>query len=418
MSKESPWLDIFPDTAWDLYVTQFSGGEKSFNDHVTIKSLLHSIKLGKRSGHNEFLKEVGNLIRGYHKMPKTDVGTLTVRAALLDQLANKVERYLRDLGISPENRLPKKHHNSNSTGRVTSSTEKASHHSVAYLLQKLARRARRKAEYIRTLKIHCGKKGPGFNSPIELIEYLLRDRNRTDGLLAMRPEVRLEKLDPWHRAFELSISPNANSGKLEFNSSSYNSILGHAFMVWFRSNSGEATFTPFFVWLEGHPCCTGVLTGMEEFDTPSNSVTYQGDAMAMQLVYFSGGVAYCSIDNFSKPFSTLDAPPESKAPQAYAYVWTKDNLLFCAPHLAGSFHHSSFTGGSKIKCAGMIRFINGRVTMVTNDSGHYKPGVEHLRSFVRFLLGQGVLDLTELLIVDKSTHTNFQPQQFYTFLPM
>ena len=75
-----------------------------------------------------------------------------------------------------------------------------------------------------------------------------------------------------------------------------------------------------------------------------------------------------------------------------AYVWSKDGLIFAAPHAPGQLHHSSFTSGNKVKCAGFIGVKQGKVVSANNDSGHYLPPPAYLRDFVSFLHKQDVLD--------------------------
>ena len=72
-------------------------------------------------------------------------------------------------------------------------------------------------------------------------------------------------------------------------------------------------------------------------------------------------------------------------PHAAAYVWTACGTLLAGEHVTQKFHHSSFVGGQAVRCAGMIRIENGKVSQVSNDSGHYQPSENQLRSFVNWL---------------------------------
>lgn len=51
----------------------------------------------------------------------------------------------------------------------------------------------------------------------------------------------------------------------------------------------------------------------------------------------------------------------------------KGNLYFHAEPDGGRFHHSTFLGGEDVLSAGNIRVTNGKITMIDNESGHYKP---------------------------------------------
>jgi hypothetical protein len=54
-------------------------------------------------------------------------------------------------------------------------------------------------------------------------------------------------------------------------------------------------------------------------------------------------------------------------------VWDKAGALWLHEH-GGQFVHTSFTGGRTIRCSGMMRVDNGKVTVISDESGHYRPG--------------------------------------------
>lgn len=49
------------------------------------------------------------------------------------------------------------------------------------------------------------------------------------------------------------------------------------------------------------------------------------------------------------------------------------------------FQHSSFLSGQPVACAGKVKFENGRLVFINNDSGHYEPQKKHLDQVVRML---------------------------------
>ena len=81
-------------------------------------------------------------------------------------------------------------------------------------------------------------------------------------------------------------------------------------------------------------------------------------------------------------------------PHTAAYVWTACGTLLAGEHVTHKFHHSSFVGGQAVRCAGMIRIDNGKVSQVSNDSGHYQPSEKQLRSFVDWLYQRKVFTNT------------------------
>jgi len=54
------------------------------------------------------------------------------------------------------------------------------------------------------------------------------------------------------------------------------------------------------------------------------------------------------------------------------------------------FFHSSFLAGASVLSAGEMRVENGRLTGVTQKSGHYQPGIVQLKNLFTFLRFRGV----------------------------
>ena len=55
-----------------------------------------------------------------------------------------------------------------------------------------------------------------------------------------------------------------------------------------------------------------------------------------------------------------------------------------------NFFHSSYLSGETVMCTGSIYIKNGSVIGLCNDSGHYKPTIEHLANVVLALSAEGV----------------------------
>jgi hypothetical protein len=66
------------------------------------------------------------------------------------------------------------------------------------------------------------------------------------------------------------------------------------------------------------------------------------------------------------------------------FVMSSDGVMYAGSHKVGLFHHSSFLAGGEVAGAGEIKASGGRVTALTNKSGHYRPtGAEMLQVFDR-----------------------------------
>ncbi len=60
------------------------------------------------------------------------------------------------------------------------------------------------------------------------------------------------------------------------------------------------------------------------------------------------------------------------------YVMSPDGKIYAHSHKISRFHHSSFLAGGDVAGAGEIKVNNGKLTGITNKSGHYRPGPEYL----------------------------------------
>ncbi|MFP4147970.1 MAG: hypothetical protein ACLFV0_00590 [Nitriliruptoraceae bacterium] len=71
------------------------------------------------------------------------------------------------------------------------------------------------------------------------------------------------------------------------------------------------------------------------------------------------------------------------------YVMAPDGRLYAGSHRVGLFHHSSFLAGGDVAGAGELKAESGRLRGITNKSGHYTPGPEHMRQVLEELAARG-----------------------------
>jgi hypothetical protein len=67
------------------------------------------------------------------------------------------------------------------------------------------------------------------------------------------------------------------------------------------------------------------------------------------------------------------------------------NLYASTQHEAGIFHHSSFFAGGEVASAGELVVRDGRIELLTDQSGHYRPGRERTLQVLEQLASQGVV---------------------------
>lgn len=84
-----------------------------------------------------------------------------------------------------------------------------------------------------------------------------------------------------------------------------------------------------------------------------------------------------------------------------AYVIDQYGCLYSSNQIFDkkySFNHSTFNAGKDVLCAGTLKVAQGRLTMLSNSSGHYKPTRANLHNAVRMLDGLGA-DISGLRVV-------------------
>jgi len=75
------------------------------------------------------------------------------------------------------------------------------------------------------------------------------------------------------------------------------------------------------------------------------------------------------------------------------------NIYVVPRRLGDDFFHSSLSGGQDLLFSGRIGVASGKITYVTDGSGHYRPRAENLIYFLWFLKRQGVeLSTVSLLL--------------------
>ena len=60
------------------------------------------------------------------------------------------------------------------------------------------------------------------------------------------------------------------------------------------------------------------------------------------------------------------------------FVMSPDGKMYVGNHEVGQFHHSSFLAASDVAGAGELQATDGKITTISNKSGHYHPRAVHL----------------------------------------
>src|SRR5262249_53143610 len=92
-------------------------------------------------------------------------------------------------------------------------------------------------------------------------------------------------------------------------------------------------------------------------------------------------------------------PPDMMGPDFGGFALSMSRRLYMAPHECtiwsqagkGNFYHSSYTAGDTVLCTGTMLIRKGRILEIRNDSGHFRPTLNHLVNVLQFLKMHGVV---------------------------
>ena len=452
--KTKPWQDIYSKPEWEEKIANYRKGQLKSKATTTGQKI--SYFFTRKYPLPKAVSRLDQQLRHYHDIEKRSVGNLQRRAGALRAIATMGRKFLADHKLSPtfkddvksgirqniarskiqnqlrkqvrlsdmelaqiknktaiEHELRQKKLNTLSQGKYNTAYSAYKDSSFDFVVAKLIRKCERKAQYIEKLQQHVTNADKGFTGGRDdLIAYISSKTYapEDDSLVRMKPEVLMERVDPWHRDYEASFDLEAN--KYGFKANRGSSVYAAALYQWLNDN--KHANTPFFVWLEGHYVCTNVADPrLEEgayTETDGHVSYYRTDLELSQKTHLvsprNGSLWAFRVAQDGEVdvslFDTQHVKGMMKTSRKEAYVWSRDGFIFAAEHIGGKFHHSSLVSGKKVKCAGMINVLGGKVKLVDNDSGHYKPEARHLRTFVEFLDRQSAFT-ADARIIDKST---------------
>lgn len=176
---------------------------------------------------------------------------------------------------------------------------------------------------------------------VNIVRSNIRLDNAAVPLLGLSSlDYHLEKLDPQHR----------NCKKLM-----------NEFHIWERSN----TIENFFPWLDRKEEETGIYLPRMVYREIKQEQTNIFVHQVEDKLFIKNWL--CDTRAF-----------KGKMPGYAAFVLSENNELFLTEHKISSDVHASLLGGKRVACAGMVRIENGKITDITNFSGHYTPGLKNL----------------------------------------
>lgn len=352
-----------------------SKNKTPWRDIYSLETWLHIVKITaadfKRDRAGDTVRELTQLIAKYHMIDKRNSEQMANRKRMLyeiwattmlyilprDDLDTKSQKSAYDKGSDKVKRHKAK---VNPLGRAVAFEDK-----IEPWINSLGNRAAKKVQYIRTIQKFVNSTA-ATNNVSSFIEYIKDQagRDRSGPLLPLTPGTKMEKIDPFHRDFEFH-------GHKDGTITDPATDMARALKDWVEHGSD----IPFFYWLEGHMICTGT----KHFDPVKkiSGVSYSGDSDETVLrVWLNGGLLRARgllASDAGEPFTTKN----SGTKPGHAFVWMKDGMMVSHTHQSGQFHHSTFSGGKKVRCAGTWVAKNGKLTRMDNNSGHYQPTDAH-----------------------------------------
>lgn len=187
--------------------------------------------------------------------------------------------------------------------------------------------------------------------------------------LALRANYLVEKADPLHRSMH-NVPRHSGLGMTK--------LLG----LWTEARTDGSTDLPFFYWLEEQDPASLEMA----------SVAYLSKLERKKhLVFVIDGKFLHVADRVGANYSTVNKGSTFEGKLDWCiFVLSPDDVLFAGGYRMGEFHHSSFLAGEKIKAAGQICVIDGKLIGITPKSGHYHPGPDELCTMLKFLVERGV----------------------------
>lgn len=118
-------------------------------------------------------------------------------------------------------------------------------------------------------------------------------------------------------------------------------------------------------------------------------VEYDKDLKAQgnTMLKVNGGKLYTSDDRL---FDTKSLVTHFSGPGFAIYVMSREGNIHVSSHSVGYRHHSSLLGGAMVAGAGEMKVTAGKIEILSNKSGHYRPDPFHLLQTIHSLYLKGV----------------------------
>lgn len=341
---------------------------------------------------NSLLKEITEKIASYHQINKADINLFSTRRAALVEINHLCEKYKEILADKLKTKDDQK----------DTSLENGA---IDEWVISLGKQALKKEAYLQKLKSHYKNniKKKYHSAPDLFNELKKREKRHGSGeFLSLHGGTLLERLDPENRAIEfvtgqVKLFDPSQDIKTRADANPMNA----AFYAWHHSDQNHI---PFYIWLETHPICTASPeispAWHHSYKNKVRSISYNlKEAYTVKIINDQLQV----IKKGNKTINDGELLTTTKQPNlkfkfgspygSTAFVWNKEdkNVFISHPHSWGEYHHSSLSKGKKVRSSGLWIVTDGKVKLINNSSGHYKPTSLNFYCLIRFLHDKNVL---------------------------
>jgi hypothetical protein len=157
--------------------------------------------------------------------------------------------------------------------------------------------------------------------------------------------------------------------------------------------------------------------GFIDWGVSTRTVVYDHEAAARGLtkLHYVGGLL-CMDAAGAHKLDTSNMVTHHSGPGFAIYVMSNTGSIHVSSHSVGHRHHSSLLAGEKTAGAGEIKVEKGKLTCISNKSGHYCPTVVHLMQTLYLLQKRRVnLASTRVCHMTSSGTTQYNSvQEFLT----
>lgn len=385
--NKHPWRDILTEDEWNLVVSNATRGDLLAS---TLKDRFLDLQAGKK-----LQAEIGIQIGLYHRIPKDDYTRFDERRGALERIAEECIKYLEHHVVA---RQTGQKSGPAEQGDAAGRQHKRLSDGIDVWVASLGDRAIKKREYLERMKMWHLLMKEKYQNPSDLVEFLWNlNQDNTRGsefqFLHSTPYATIEKVDPYHRQTVVMMGDNQGDELRPHRGEMANAFRDYAMGRPPRlpdPRTRRHDVMSFYEWLEYHPICLGTpgVLGDAKYKY-IDRIAYSGHDLA--IATRKGGflryerTSQVGLGIAPSLLDTYALPPSRKGPKgSQAFVFTLEKSLLLHQH-DGDFVHASAKEGHKIRCSGMLVAKNGKITTVTDQSGHYAPGQRHIQNFLYWL---------------------------------